>query len=116
MWTCEQAITPLCYNRNMELVSIPLSSLEIEQFCHKHHIRRLAFFGSAVRDDFGPQSDIDVLVEFEPRHTPGFDFFLIEAELSRLLGRKVDLQTEGFLNPEIRRSMLSETVTAYEQA
>lgn len=93
-----------------------VSSSEIEQFCRKHHIRRLAFFGSVIRDDFGPQSDIDVLVEFEPGHIPGFDFFLIEAELSRLLGRKVDLHTEHFLSPEIRRSMRSEAVTVYEQA
>jgi uncharacterized protein len=75
----------------------------------------MSFFGSVVRDDFGPSSDIDVLVEFEPGHTPGFDFFLIEAELSTLLGRKVDLQTPNFLSPEIRRSVLFEAVPVYEQ-
>ena len=100
----------------MELASIDIPYQEIEQFCQKHHIRRLAFFGSVVRDDFGPNSDIDVLVEFDPGHTPGFDFFLMEAELSRLLGRKVDLQTEKFISREIRHSTLSEAVTAYEQA
>jgi len=88
----------------------------IIQFCQKHYIRQLSFFGSVVRDDFGPQSDIDVLVEFEPGHTPGFDFFLMETELSQLLGRKVDIQTIGFLSPEIRRSVLSEAVPVYEQA
>jgi predicted nucleotidyltransferase len=92
-----------------------LSSQQIRGFCQKHHIRQLSFFGSVVRDDFGPQSDIDVLVDFEPGHTPGFDFFLMEAELSKLLGRKVDLQTLGFLSPEIRFSVLSETIPAYEQ-
>lgn len=76
----------------------------------------MAFFGSVVRDDFGQKSDIDILVEFEPGHIPGFDFFLMEAELSRLLGRKVDLHTENFLSPEIRRTVLSESVVAYEQA
>ena len=91
------------------------SPQQIERFCQKHHIRSLAFFGSAVRDDFGPESDIDVLVSFEPGHTPGFDFFLIQAELSELLGRQVDLQTANFLNPEIRQSALAEAVTAYEQ-
>jgi predicted nucleotidyltransferase len=90
-----------------------LSSQQIRGFCQKHHIRQLSFFGSVVRDDFGPQSDIDVLVDFEPGHTPGFDFFLMEAELSKLLGRKVDLQTLGFLSPEIRRSILSETIPVY---
>lgn len=92
-----------------------LSSHEIENFCQKHHIRQLSFFGSVVRDDFGPQSDIDVLVEFEPGNTPGLDFFLMEVELSHVLGRKVDLQTINFLSPEIRLSVLSEAVSAYEQ-
>ncbi len=94
------------------LVSLP----EIKNFCQRHHIRKLSFFGSVVRNDFGPQSDIDVLVEFEPGYTPGFDFFLMEAELSKILGRKADLQTIGFLSPEIRSSILSEAVPAYEQA
>ncbi len=93
-----------------------LSSSKIRKFCQKHHIRQLSFFGSIVRDDFGPSSDIDVLVEFEPGHTPGFDFFSMEAELSQLLGRKVDLQTINFLSPEIRSTVLSEAVLAYEQA
>ena len=92
------------------------SSSKIKKFCQKHHIRRLSFFGSVVRGDFGPQSDIDVLVEFEPGHTPGLDFFLMEAELSRLLGGKVDLQTPNFLSPEFRHTVLSEAVQAYEQA
>ena len=93
-----------------------LSSHKLRSFCQKYYVRRLSFFGSVVRDDFGPQSDIDVLVEFEPNHTPGFDFFLMETELSKLLGRKVDLQTLNFLSPEIRPSVLSEAVSAYEQA
>jgi predicted nucleotidyltransferase len=104
-----------CYNHGMYLDGL-LSSPQIKNFCHKHHIRQLSFFGSVVRDDFGPQSDIDVLVEFEPGHTPGFDFFLMEAELSQTLERKVDLQTLDFLSPEIRGSVLSEAVPAYEQA
>ncbi len=87
----------------------------IEQFCQKHHIQQLSFFGSVVRDDFRPDSDIDVLVEFEPGFTPGLDFFLIEAELSRLFGRKVDLQTINFLSLEIRSTVLAEAIPAYEQ-
>jgi predicted nucleotidyltransferase len=92
------------------------SSCQIKAFCQKHRIQRMLFFGSVVRDDFGPLSDIDVLVEFEQGHTPGFDFFLMEAELSQLLGRTVDLQTIHFLSPDIRRSVLAEAVPAYEQA
>jgi uncharacterized protein len=99
----------------MNLTVIP-SSPKIKRFCQKHHIRRLSFFGSVVRSDFGSQSDIDVLVEFETGFTPGFDFFSMEVELSQILGRKVDLQTINFLSPEIRQAVLSESVLAYEQA
>jgi predicted nucleotidyltransferase len=91
------------------------SSQAIHKFCQNYHIRQLSFFGSVVREDFGENSDIDVLVEFESGHTPGLDFFLMEAELSRLLGRRVDLQTLNFLSPEIRSSVLAEAVSAYEQ-
>jgi predicted nucleotidyltransferase len=93
-----------------------LPSQQIQIFRQKHHIRQLSFFGSVVRDDFGSQSDIDVLVEFEPDHTPRLDFFLIESELSRLVRRRVDLQTLNFLSLEIRSSILAEAVPAYEQA
>ena len=100
----------------MDTAAIGLTPDQIKAFCQKHHIRSLAFFGSVVREDFGPHSDVDVLVEFEPGHIPGFDFFLIEAELSRLMGRKVDLQTANFLGKEILQSALAEAVIAYEHA
>jgi uncharacterized protein len=93
-----------------------LSPEILRGFCQKHHIRQLSFFGSVVRNDFDPQSDIDVLVDFEPVHILGFDFFLMDSQLSQLLGRKVDLQTLNFLSPEIRQSVLLEAVPAYEQA
>ena len=92
-----------------------LNSDLVKQFCQRNHIRRLLFFGSITRNDFSPESDIDVLVEFEPGQTPGFDFFLMETELSGLLGRKVDLHTPQFLSPEIRPAVLSEAVPVYEQ-
>lgn len=76
----------------------------------------MAFFGSVIRSDFGPKSDVDVLVEFESGHVPGLNFFSMEAELSGLLGRSVDLQTPGFLGKEIRQIVLSEAISAYEQA
>jgi hypothetical protein len=59
----------------MKRTAINLPAQQIEQLCQKYHIRRRAFFGSVVRVDFTPTSDIDVLVEFEPGHVPGFDFF-----------------------------------------
>ena len=64
----------------------PLSEGEIEAFCRRHHIRSLALFGSVLREDFGPESDVDVLVEFEEGRVPGFDFVRMQDELSRLLG------------------------------
>jgi predicted nucleotidyltransferase len=84
-------------------------------FCTRHHIRRLSLFGSVLRDDFGPGSDVDVLVQFEPGRTPGWEFFLMQDELADLLGRKVDLNTAGFLSPYFRERVLSEARTVYER-
>jgi len=71
----------------------PLSQREMADFCRRNHIRRLSLFGSALRDDFSPVSDLDVLVEFEPDHIPGLAFFAMQDELSALLQRRVDLNT-----------------------
>ena len=72
----------------------------VSAFCQRHHIARLALFGSVLRDDFGPDSDVDVLVEFQAGHVPGFNFVGIEREFSGLLnGRRVDMVTPKFLNP-----------------
>ncbi len=88
----------------------------IADFCRKHHIRKLALFGSVVRGDFSPASDIDVLVEFEPGRVPGLAFFAMEDELSGILGRKVDLNTRQFLSPHLRTEVEKEAETQYEQA
>ena len=80
----------------------------VEEFCRRRRIRRLALFGSVLRRDFRPSSDVDVLVEFEPGHTPGLAFFEMEEELSRLFGRKVDLNTPQFLSPRFRNRVQSE--------
>ena len=80
----------------------------VSAFCRRHHITRLALFGSVLRDDFGPDSDVDVLVEFQAGHVPGFNFVSIEREFSGLLhGRRVDMVTSRFLNPHIRDQVLS---------
>jgi len=81
---------------------VVLSGDRIADFCRKRYIRRLALFGSILREDFGPNSDVDVLVEFVPGHVPGFDFFAIEEELSAMMGRRVDLNTAQFLSPLFR--------------
>jgi len=85
----------------------------IADFCRRHHIRRLALFGSVLRDNFGPESDVDVLVEFEPNHVPGFAFFGMERELSKLIGRRVDLNTPKFLSRYFRDQVLAEAETQY---
>jgi predicted nucleotidyltransferase len=70
------------------------SQKQLAEFSRHHHIRKLTLFGSVLRDDFGPDSDIDVLVEFVPGHKPGFfDLMKMEEELSNLFGRTVDLRT-----------------------
>jgi uncharacterized protein len=81
---------------------ISLDQVELGSFCRRNRIRRLALFGSVLRDDFRPDSDVDVLVEFETGEAPGLDFFSMQDELSELLGRRVDLNTPGFLSPYFR--------------
>ena len=97
---------------------IPIPTEKIAQFCHRHHIRKLSLFGSVLREDFGPKSDVDVLVEFEPNHIPGLLRFVgMEIELSELLGsRKVDLNTPKFLSPYFRDQVLAEAEVHYVQA
>ena len=90
------------------MAKIHVDRRRIAEFCRLHHIRRLALFGSVLRADFGPESDVDVLVEFEPGHVPGLAFLSMEEELSKMLGRKVDLNTPGFLSPYFRDRVLSE--------
>ncbi len=96
---------------------IQVSRSELSAFCRKHNIRRLAFFGSVLRDDFGPESDVDVLVEFDPNAKIGLIKFAgIEIELSELIGRKVDLNTEGFISKYFRNQVLSEAKEVYVAA
>jgi uncharacterized protein len=97
-------------------VQIEVSQDAIAAFCRRHHIRRLALFGSVVRADFGPHSDVDVLVEFEPGHTPGLAFFAMQDELSDLIGRQVDLNTPAGLSPCFRDEALAEAKVLYESA
>lgn len=95
------------------MARISLDEEKIADFCRIHHIRRLSLFGSVLRDDFGPASDVDVLVEFEPGHVPGLAFFAMEEELSQIIGRKVDLNTPGFLSPYFRDRIERESEVQY---
>ena len=93
--------------------NIPVPKDEIARFCERHHIQKLSLFGSVLRDDFRPDSDIDVLVEFEPGHVPGLAFFGMEAELSTLFGRPVELHTPNFLSRYFRDQVMHEAQVQY---
>jgi predicted nucleotidyltransferase len=97
-------------------LNIPIDRARLADVCRRRHIRRLALFGSVLRDDFRPDSDVDVLVEFLPGKTPGLEFFDIEQEVSAVLGRKADLSTPGFLSRYFRDQVLSEAVEVYVAA
>ena len=86
---------------------------QVAAFCGQHAIRRLAVFGSILRDDFGETSDIDVLIEFHPGKTPGLQFFGIQEELSWLFRRPVDLHTPASISRYFRSQVLSEAEELY---
>ena len=100
----------------MAKARIDIPKDEIADFCRRNRIRRLALFGSVLRDDFTCESDVDVLVEFEPDARVGVRFFLLEQELSRILGRKVDLNAPGFLSRYFREEVLAEAEVQYDAA
>jgi predicted nucleotidyltransferase len=90
---------------------------KIADFCKQNHIRRLYLFGSVLRGDFGPGSDIDVLVEFEPGTRVGLIRLSgLEIELGDIIGRKVDLNTPGFLSKYYRDKILGEAEVQYDAA
>jgi predicted nucleotidyltransferase len=96
-------------------INVPRKKLAA--FCRKYRIQKLAFWGSVLRDDFNPTSDVDVLVEFEQGYTPGLAFFAMPEELHKILGHEVDLLTfrgvETSRNPFRRKAMLDSAKTYY---
>ena len=96
--------------------NIDLSRDAIATYCEQHQIRRLSLFGSILRDDFADDSDVDVLVEFCPGHTPGLAFFAMQDGLSDLLGRQVDLHTVASLSKYFRDRVLAEAEVQYDAA
>ena len=86
----------------------------IAEFCRKHHMQRLAFFGSVLRNDFRPDSDVDVLVWFAPEHVPGlFRLMAMQHELSEIIGREVDLRTPAELSRHFRDAVVNESEVQY---
>jgi hypothetical protein len=98
------------------MVNIVIPQAEIRAFCECHQIKKLALFGSVLRPDFAPNSDIDVLVEFEPGAVIGLRFITIQDELSTLLGHTVDLNTPDFLSRHFRDRVLESAEIVYERA
>ena len=102
-------------SKEVILERFSLGSEQIEGFCRKHYIYRLALFGSVLRDDFTPESDIDVLVEFDPDHIPGLITLAgMEIELSDLIGgRRVDMKTPLSISRYFRDEVLEEAEALY---
>ena len=90
-----------------------ISPAQLEAFCRRHHIRKLALFGSILDDRFGSDSDVDVLVEFEPGNVPGLAFFAMQDELATLFARPVDLHTPRSLSRYFRDQVLTEVEILY---
>lgn len=89
---------------------------EIAEFCRRHQIRKLSLFGSVIRDDFGPESDVDALVEFEPGQSPGLEIFDIEDEFGELFGgRKVDMLNPRYVNHRLRDEIFGTAQVIYDQ-
>jgi len=95
---------------------ISFDRARIAEFCRRNRIRRMSFFGSVLRDDFRPESDVDVLVEFEPDFALGLRIIELEDELSRLLGgHRVDLIREKYLNRRLRDRVLASAEMVYAE-
>ncbi len=96
---------------------IHIDRKRLEVFCRKHELRRMAFFGSVLREDFRPDSDVDILVEFNPGRTPGFfRLFEMQDELSAILGRSTDLKTREDLSPYFRDEVVRSAEPFYNAA
>jgi len=93
---------------------IHVDQQQLADFCRRHHIRKLAFFGSVLRDDFRPDSDVDVLVEFEPGHVPGlFTLMHMQQEFSDMIGREADFRTPNDLSRYFRDRVVAGAEVLY---
>jgi hypothetical protein len=101
-----------------ETISLPINipQTELSKFCQRHLITKLSLFGSVLRNDFTPESDLDFLVEFKPNYIPTFfKLAQMERELSTLFkGRKIDLRTPQELSPYFREKVIQEAVIQYD--
>jgi predicted nucleotidyltransferase len=86
----------------------------LNQFCQRHSVKKMSFFGSVITSRFGPESDIDILIEFHEGKSPGFGFFTMQDELAEILGRPVDVTTVGGLHPLLKEKVLQTAETYYD--
>jgi uncharacterized protein len=93
--------------------NIRIDREQIADFCRRNHIRRLALFGSVLRDDFRPDSDVDVLVEFEPGTRVGWEFVSMADEMESILGRNVDFVTRANISHYIKDKVERESEVIY---
>ncbi|TWT45451.1 Nucleotidyltransferase domain protein [Phycisphaerae bacterium RAS1] len=94
---------------------IPIDHAALAALCRRWHIAELSLFGSVLRDDFGPDSDVDVLIRFEPGRTPGWEIVDLGDELSALFGgRRVDIVNPRYLDKRLRERVLGSAVVQYE--
>lgn len=100
----------------MVLAGLEFDQKRLHELCRRHGIQRLAVFGSRVHGDARPNSDVDLLVEFQPGASVGLRFFRIQDELTGLFGQPVDLSTPGFLSPYFRDQVAKESVRIFEAA
>jgi predicted nucleotidyltransferase len=95
-------------------VQLKVDQSQLAQFCRRNRIRRLSFFGSVLREDFSPESDVDVLVEFEPGAKMGLlRMAALESELSEIIGRKTDMRTAADLSRYFRDEVVAEAEVQY---
>ncbi len=100
----------------MSKAHIDLPRKKIAQFCERHHIRKLSLFGSVLRNDFRSDSDIDLLVEFDPDHIPGLIRLAgMEIELTEIMGRKADVRTAQDLSHYFRQEVLNSAEVQYAE-
>lgn len=96
-------------------ISIPLSQDRIGEFCERHGVRKMWLYGSALTDKFRPDSDVDVLIEFQEDRHPGWEFFSWHEELEPVWGHKVDLHTPEDFRPSRRAEILLQARVVYER-
>jgi uncharacterized protein len=101
-------------SQHLELHGIAIPEQQLAELCRRYHVRELALFGSVLRDDFGPDSDVDVLVEFEPGAPVGFlEMAALQEELEALVGRPVDIVSKPGLHPRMRAAVLDAATVLY---